>query len=308
MNGTIRIPTILGLGILFFGLVLGVFAVSQNQIRLTRASGIYDPKGITVANVSATSVSIYWKTESEAPGYVQYGTSSQMEQTSSDERDSGTPQPHKLHLITIRGLTPNTQYYYKVKSGPTLYPSNQPLTFTTTSENPNQTNAPIIGTVIDTSNTPVKEALIELNIDGAQKLAAITKTSGNFIIPLAGILDETLAKPFDLSTSTPATLTVSDSTTSSLITLTIPYGKSTLPPITLGQNETINQPTSTPLPTPEGPQYDLNDDGGVNSFDLNIVLKNRGNNPKDPRADLNKDGVVDQKDIELMSDKIKSGR
>ncbi len=301
MGSKIRIPTLLGLGVLVVGMVAGIFLTTQKQAALfkTRAAISAAPKNITVTNISDTSASIYWQTDEDAPGFIQVGSSSSLDLTFKDDRDSGPPQSHRLHFVTISGLTPNTTYYYKINSGSAIYPSGDPATFKTADSQAVSNLQPLVGTIIDSTMQPVTEALVVLSIPGAQNLATISKVSGNFILPLKEIRNTDLKQMGLPEGSTTATLTVFNSQSKSLINLQLPLSNSVLQPITLGQDLNL-------IPTPASPaatqnKYDLNGDGVINSLDMSILLKNFGKNPKNKAADLNADGVVNQKDVDLLN-------
>jgi hypothetical protein len=64
----------------------------------------------------------------------------------------------------------------------------------------------------------------------------------------------------------------------------------------LERSFTITTPTPTPTPIPE----DLNQDGVVNSQDINILLQNWGDSSSVSEADFNSDGVVNGMDFGMM--------
>ncbi|MBI4037266.1 fibronectin type III domain-containing protein [Candidatus Daviesbacteria bacterium] len=292
MNVEIKIPTLLGLGVLLIGLLVGVALVAKPQFLTSRAAVSAVPKNITVVNLSGTTASIYWQTEQETTGFVKLGTTTTTDQTFTDDRDSGVPKPHLLHFVTLTNLSPNTTYYYKVTAGSTIYPTKAPLTFQTVTDTPLSDNQPIIGTALNADLTPASEAVITLKLPNAT-LATITKMAGNFILPLANL------SSFTATTS--ATLTIFDFQKSSKVQIQLP-STSILPPITLGEDLDLTPKVASPTSTRA--KYDLNGDGVVNSLDLAIILKNLGKNPKIKQADLNEDGVVDQKDVNLMNKAI----
>ncbi len=73
---------------------------------------------------SCTSTSIYitWKTSSDNQSLVTYGTSStalsnMVNGTTQVMNDVGYPNNYYYHSVSIKGLAPNTVYFYKVSSG-----------------------------------------------------------------------------------------------------------------------------------------------------------------------------------------------
>lgn len=304
-SGIIKIPTLIGLGILLLGLAGGVYLTTENQILKTKAAASSIPKNVNVYNLSASSASIFWQTDEETNGFVQAGISPQQKSTYRDDRDVDTPKPHKLHFVTLTNLTSNTTYYYQIYSGQIIDPIT-PATFTTLSPTAETLNwNPVVGTILETNNRPVGEALIILELDNAQKLATVTKTGGNFIMPLSNLRTSDLTTNFpENNTPYKAKLIISGPINSSKVSILIPPDIS-LPPFILGQD--INLTQNFPDVPTEIQKYDLNGDGLINAPDVSIILKNFGNlkNISSPSAekqkiDLNQDGVIDQKDVDLI--------
>lgn len=303
-SGVIKIPTLIGLGVLLIGLAGGVYLTTQNQILKTKAASSLTPKNVNVYNLSESSAAIFWQTDEAATGFVQAGTS-QMPNKSTyrDDRDISTPQPHKLHFVTLTNLTPNTTYSYQIYSGEIIYP-NTPATFTTLSPTKTLNWNPIVGTIINPDNRPVDEALIVLELANAQKQATITKTGGNFIMPLSNLRNADLSKSFsENNTPYKAKLIISGPQSSSQASILVPSENSSLPPVILGKDTDLTQNNVSA----EIQKYDLNGDGIINATDLSIVLKNFGDikntasiSAEKQKIDLNKDGLIDQKDVNLI--------
>ncbi len=297
----VRIPTLLGLGILFVGLIIGVLLVFQRQTLSSRASSSANPKNMTISNITDNSVTISWSTDNPAPGFVQAGPQEALGLTFKDERDLDQPKDHLLHYVTINNLTPNQTFYYKISSGSVLYPQDQTLSFTTASESKNQSYNPLQGSVEDVNNQPVQEALVTLQIDGAQKLTTITKIAGTFILPLAYIRTTDLAAPFEIEKKV-ATVTVESGEKLSRVKVKLPF-TAPLPPIVLGKDQDFTDiPVASAAAVPV--KYDFNNDGILNTADTSYVAANKGRNPKDKQVDVNNDGIVDQKDLDIVRKEI----
>lgn len=301
MDSRPKIPTILGLGILLLGLGVGVFMSDQNQTLKLKASQSAVPKDITVTNVSATRASIFWQTDIPTTGFVQTGNTSLLSEIYRDERDVQGLNNYRLHFVTLTNLRPNSTYYYKINSGPLVFPQSQSLSFKTLPESQPLNYQPIIGTIVNSSLQPVPEAVVTLEIPGAKKLITITKVAGNFLLPLSNLNPLQPEEAIDGRPDLKAKLIISDGNTSSEISIN-PFSKQlVLPPLVLGQNKDLTTVLITPTPTPVN--FDINNDGTINSLDRSIVLKNISKKPMDKLSDLNKDGVVDQQDLELI-DKV----
>lgn len=302
MNKEIKIPTLIGLTVLTIGLGIGVFLTTNQQILKSRASANFEPKNVTIINITDNSTAISWKTTEPTSGFVQAGTTSSLGLTFKDERDQELPQPHLLHFVTLTNLSPNTTYYYKINSGSSLYPTKETLTFRTISPIPANNLQPLVGTVLQEDKTPASEALITLEVPGAQTLATISKKGGNFILPLTQLKSEDLTQSWQTLPAS-ARIKITDGRLTSILNFKLTSAQNFLPPIILGQNQDITpqEPSST-----SSSKYDLNGDGIINSLDLSEVLKNVGpsKSPKNMKADLNNDGKVDQEDVSIISKSI----
>lgn len=310
-SGIIKIPTLVGVGILLIGLTAGVYLATQNQILKSKAAVNSLPKNVNVVNLSATSAAIYWQTDESAPGFIQAGISTQQKSTYRDDRDLNAPQLHKLHFVTLTNLSAATTYYYQIYSGSSVYP-NTPATFTTSQPITPLNWSPLVGTVLDTDKHPVSEALIILELTGAQKMATITKIGGNFILPLSNLKIADLTDSFpEEKTPYTAKLIIFGPLNNTQTTISVPPQDTALHPIVLTNTDSLAEPTEqnliSPTTTPKTvtpsagiSSYDLNGDGVIDETDLSIVLKNFGPNPQNPKADLNGNGTIDQHDADLI--------
>lgn len=298
-----KIPTILGLGIIFLGIVIGVYLVLREQVFLSQAAPNLTPKDVTFTNITEASAVISWQTPSEAASFITFGQGNPREQTVLDDRDTDSPKPHLTHYVTLKNLQPKTIYQFKIISGKFI---SDIFKFETAAPLANQTGfTPVIGSVLD-EDTPLQDGIVYLLIQDAATQSTLIKTGGNFLIPLSQIRKMDLSDTFSLTEETIAKLTIESGTGSSSVLFKLKTNSTPLLPIKIGQN--IDLTTSTE--TPQSPsassltKYDLNGDGKINAADNAIILLNFGKNPNDKKADINEDGTVDQKDLGLMSQKL----
>jgi hypothetical protein len=300
----IRIPTFLGLGLILLGTGVGIYLSNQNQNIATVAAPDEASQNILITNLEDDSITISWQTDNPAVGYVSYGLKSVDEQNALDDRDTSVPTPQTLHYVTIKDLTPQTIYKYRVVSGRL---NNQPIAeFVTASPTKKQNNLkPIIGSVLD-GNTPLKEGVAYLFIPGMTPQSALIKDLGSFILPVSFARKEDLTDVFNLTQETAKIeIKSSDKRRGSIhfkVDLKSQEGK-IVGPIKLGQDldltKTLGVSTS---------KFDLNKDGLINSSDYAEILKNFGKSPKNKLTDLNSDNTVDKKDLTIISEEIKSSR
>src|SRR3989338_1189518 len=297
-----RIPTILGILLLVIGIGVGVYLTKERQVFFSQASVVNTPSQVTVANIDSTSASIYWQTDKESPGFITAGlTPSGLDLTFNDDRDLQTPQKHTLHFVTLKSLQADTTYHFQVVSGGVA--DTQTRSFTTSREVSPSNLSHLSGVVLDEKLQPVTEALVILSIPGAQSLATITKSSGNFILPLVSLKTADLALGFDLSTSKVGSLKIFNSLKNSTLEVEIPSSyEPSLPTIILGENRSL-VPTKAPTPTPDPiTKYDLNADKKLDDKDRQIIRSNFYRQKEDSlRVDFNGDGVVNQQDLSLFN-------
>ncbi len=311
-----KIPTLLGLGIIFLGLVSGLYLILGEQTFLTKATPNFTPKNITLTNLSEDSVVISWQTNSAVSSFITYGQNSPEEKTALDDRDNN---PYLNHYVTIKNLLSKTRYQYKINSGKIVsgvenFETAAPLT--------SQTKlTPIIGSVLD-GVKPLEDGIVYLILPEATTQSALIKTGGNFLIPLSLVRKPDLSDAYSFTEETTAKLTIRSAKGDTNVLFKLTANPLPLPPIRLGEDLDLTAPEATPQASPtvkDLDKYDLNTDGKINSADNAIILDNFGKKPKNEqsssankqseedfkKADLNKDGVVDQKDLGLMSQKLK---
>lgn len=311
----LKIPTLLGLGIIIVGMVAGVYLNFKEQIFLSQAAPNFTAQNITITNITDAEATISWQTSSQAPAFITFGQNNPNEQTVLDDRDNlpdkAGPKPHFTHYATLKNLLPKTIYQFKIISGKF---TSDILKFETAQPLTNQAQfTPVIGSVLD-NDTPLEEGILYLSVPDAATQSAQIKTGGNFLIPLSSLRKADLSDIFPLMENTIAKITaVSEKGTASML-FKLKANSEPLPPLKLGQNIDLTDETENPEPTavpaepttsPVSNKYDLNGDGKINAADNAIILQNFGKKPKDTKADLNGDGIINQKDLDLMAQKIK---
>lgn len=304
-----KIPTLLGLGIILLGIVVGVFLVLREQTFFSRASLDMTPKNVIISNITDDSVVISWQTDAAVASFITYGQNSPSEQTILDDRDTTLAKSYTSHFITIKKLLPQTTYHYKITSGKM---TSNVADFKTALPATSQTGfTPVVGTVINGKDF-LNEGIVYLSIAGAVTQSSLIKNSGNFLIPLSYVRKEDLSGTYPLTPDTIAKLTVVSYGVQTSALFKIQTASLPLPPIKVGENVDLstspnNNPvsTSSAKPVAQGNKFDLNKDGKVNNLDYAIVLDNFGKKGTNLKGDFDGNGIVDQKDLNLMVGEIK---
>ncbi len=187
-----KIPTILGLIILIAALVAGlIFFGDGTGVFAPRATPETTPKNVKVTNLKDTSFTVSFYTEESTSGFVKYGTDAgKLNSQISDDRDqlSGTIEDYKLHHITVRGLEPNTEYFYVLGTGSKAEFDNegQPFSITTSQVSQSAPDAETIyGSVANQSGTPAEGSVIYVSAAGMTPMSSLVKSSGSWAIPIS---------------------------------------------------------------------------------------------------------------------------
>ncbi len=298
-----KIPTLLGLAIIIFGISSGVFLVLQRQTTVSKAASEESPSAILITNLQDTTATISWKTKSKSVGLITYGVSTPKESTALDDRDTKKATDRFQHYVTLKNLSPETTYQFKIVSSPQI----NPLNFTTAPKSEIQNGfKPLIGT-ISLGEKAIEDGVVYLTAPDMYDQSALISTFGNFVIPLNATRTKDLKTIFQPSLNTIGTVkVVTEDGQLGSATINI-ENSDTLIPLKIGSNldfTNLSTPTPAPQLQPEKIKFDLNGDGILNASDYSTILDNLGKNPKDKRADLNNDGVVDQKDLNLIQSQI----
>lgn len=196
-----KIPTLLGLAILIVSMVAGVLLFGNGTgLFAPRATPATTPQNIVISNVTDKAFTVSFYTDEETIAFIKYGSSANnIKQQASDDRDqlSGVIKPYRLHHITVRGLEPNTDYYYNLGTGSNASFDNNgvPYQITTASSlsNVSPNNQTIYGTVSQMSGQPGEGAIVFVTPEGSGALSAIVKSSGSWAVSLANAFNSSLS-------------------------------------------------------------------------------------------------------------------
>ncbi len=192
-----KIPTILAVLMLVVLMVGAVFITSQiqkNQHLESSADEPNRPENIGIANVSDSSLTIYWTSQKEVAGAVLFGTTPSLSGSIGfDERDTkGKSSQFTTHLVRLVNLKPETLYYFKISSGASIYgdtekngDSFEVRTFPKISSNPSV--EPIYGKFTSADGTGQSGVIVLWNSPNAAPQAVLSKSDGSYVIPLSTV-------------------------------------------------------------------------------------------------------------------------
>jgi len=233
-----QIPTLLALVVIVFGVLVTTYLVESGVIYTGRASQSTTPQDIKITNITDNSFTVSYTTTQETPGIVSFGKDTTLGQNALDERDSRADSfsPYTSHHITVKNLTPNTQYYFSIVNGGSTYLNNGAPYQTATAGKLNSAQTiqkKLQGVVILPNGEKVSEGLVYLSSPNSQDISTRIQ-NGEYVLDLSNLRNKNLDSSFQISDTTIFTLKAVGKDGQSQITL---FAKnSTVPIITLSQN------------------------------------------------------------------------
>lgn len=197
--------------------ILGVLAsisilmcISLFIVQMSKKMGWQEVTGldrVTIVNRSAHGFDVIWTTKKEegSEQWVEVGNNQ-----SSYPIHGKTEKIERVYSSTIVGLTAGKTYYFHIRSGSRTYKlpsllSNRIILPHEVQEKP---VTPAYGKVMEVNAQPYKNGLIMYEIDGYYPLAAFTKQTGEWLIPLTGLIEKKNNTIISLKNSTPVTITL----------------------------------------------------------------------------------------------------
>lgn len=236
---TKKIPTIIGLLILLIGLGGAIYLNENRTSAPVKAADTTQPNSILITNLTDTSFTVTWLTKEPTVGSVTYAAKrDNTVQLALDDRDiDNKPKPYLTHHVTIRNLSPITNYEFTIISGEKKYlDNNKPYSITTAPKLETQSNLePAYGQVSTVQNQPAEGALVFINLPQGLPLSTLVKPSGNWLIPLNMARTAEL-KSFSSENVTVESINIYASIDDKAQAVTDTNNDSPVPPITIGKS------------------------------------------------------------------------
>ena len=236
-----KIPSLAGFGVLAVGLIVTTLLVKGPSSFQIRANPASEPKDIQVTNISDSSFTVVYTTNDAVIGTITYGENpNKLDKISLDERDqlSQNINEYKAHSITTNNLTPNTNYYFTIKSDKKTVKNNKEAFVVKTGpiiNNAPSTQIPMAGKVIISGGKVASDGLAVVTINGAQKISGIFRDNGNYTIPLNNLRTADLSNYFILDNNSKIDVNISSNNLTSEVKLSSNQ-ISPVPIITLSKN------------------------------------------------------------------------
>lgn len=250
-----KIPTILGILILLGGVFAGVILLKNTQIFKIGANPTAIPKDVRVSNLSDSSATVSWTTEDQTTDFISYGTSPNI---GTIVNESEGDQKFFTHSITMTGLNPETNYYFKINSNGTTHDNNGiPWQFSTGKAlSISQASIPISGSVITASGQPEKRAILYVTV-GGYVISTLTSDNGTFVLQLGSVRTTDLSTYAQIdSAKTLLEISVTTEKGEKATAKIFPQSANPIPTLIVGQDQDFRslQPTGSG----QNPNADLN--------------------------------------------------
>jgi len=228
-----KIPTILGLLLLFGGVITGVFLTNQQTGFISKASSNCQPKNPQITNITNNSASISFVTELSCLSSLSINN-----QTIENGAVVSIDQKSKIHYFDVGNLTAVTNYIFSfIIDGKTYEESSYEFN---TADNP---NGPIPssnlawGRVFTPELKAANKVIVFLNISGSTPLSAIVTSSGNWNISLANSFNESRTGRFTTTENNTEEIIVIDQDSQATQITGNTSNNNPVPDIILGQNQ-----------------------------------------------------------------------
>lgn len=250
-----KIPTIIGIVFITAGIIITTLLVKRGTIFQINAGPGQDPIRVEITNISNGSFTVSYTTSDKVIGTLIYGSDrNTLDNVALDDRDqiSQSVSKYTAHSITVKNLSPDTNYFFSISSGDKKYINgSSPYEVKTGSSAEEPTSqVPLSGKTVLPDGTSPSDGLVYVSISGAQKISTFIKSDGTYTIPLNNLKNTDLDDNFPISKSTiiPIEIISGNLTSSASVS---PEEISPVPLITLSNNYDFSDtksPMNTELP------------------------------------------------------------
>ena len=251
-----KIPTLLGILLLVFGLAAGILLVQNKQIFKLGASPQTSPKDIRITNITDSSFTVSWATDKETGGFILWGeTENSLTKTELNE----ISETSDTHSATIQGLSSDKSYFFEISSDGTRFDNNGiPWQITTGPELLGQTiSNSISGTILTATGAPAEKAIVYVTLAGASPLSTTTSQNGSWVIPISSARSQNLTSFIEINeTTTLIEISVQAGSRGVATAQIYPASAKPTPPIILG--ESLNFKNEPPSETGGIPKANIN--------------------------------------------------
>lgn len=186
MKKIAKMPTIVGVVILVFGLVAGLFLINSTQVFKLGAQAEAIPQNVRITNSTESSFSITWVTDIDSTGFIKWGTSANVVNSVVVEESSAKS---LVHSVNVTGLKQNTDIYIIINSDGKDYKNEGIPWQTKTLPQKASSTIPLIGSgvILSPDETYPARALVFITVNGVT-LSSLTSEEGSWVIPISSFV------------------------------------------------------------------------------------------------------------------------
>jgi len=236
-----RIPTVFALVLLVVGIGVAVF-VANNTTQFTGEAAPEDePRSIQISNITDTSFTVSYTTDSDVLGSISYGTVG----TDRTNVETAGTLASRTHVITLSNLSPNTAYAFTITSGSREYTDGGDpfvVTIASTIDTAPTEEHLVSGTILNPDGSPSNGALVYVTAENGSLLSTQTNSDGIFSLDVSSLKTADLSSYYSFSGNERMTLSAV-SPTSNTKAVFLLQNADPLPTITLSQiyNFTVDE-------------------------------------------------------------------
>lgn len=196
-----KIPTLLALFLLFFGIGVTVYLDRSSHLLTSSAKTVASPEDVHFTNISDNSFVVSWFTATPNEGWVKVSGDS-ISLTLLDDLDSDNiSRPRNTHYVTVKNLQENSSYTVKIISGDARCLKKEACLTLAQKTASKLLDAfslpPAKGKLITQTNDPAEGAIVYLTINNSLPLSGRVDSSGLWVIPLTGLrVQDYLNRPY----------------------------------------------------------------------------------------------------------------
>jgi len=190
----LKISNYLGISLILFIVLLFTFLITFNKSSFK--TGKEEVKMVEITNLRPIQATIVWQSNKKEIGSITYGEQEKnLNKVALDDRDVVEKKNnYQNHYVTVRSLKPDTTYFFEINSNGKAFFFKTP-SLSASKNNFNQ----FFSKVIKANLVPESNALVLLYIDTVSPLSALTKDSGEWLIPLNSFYEKDSLKEKILS-------------------------------------------------------------------------------------------------------------
>lgn len=152
-----------------------------------------------IVNLSSNQTGIFWESRNSEGGWVRFGEKEdELDRVVYDERDlAPATQKYIYHYAVLKNLKANTDYYYQIINDKGAYADNRnkPFFIKTPQYNSQKYSfKPAYGKATLANGLPAQNVFVMLKIEDKRPLLALSKETGEWLIPLHVLVDRMSGK------------------------------------------------------------------------------------------------------------------